>query len=197
MHAAWCGEGKAYPQLAKAHGGDLKWCIEEEACMFDRLVADGDRTTTGGFVIARSEYLNEDGTAYARKENHATCGNCKGGWPIYGTASDWMDDGLPLVKDYDRVLCPCGKNFVLAAGSSSAFYSRSEGETILTPTSAAPVYDQQYTLKDSDGQVLANARYRARIDSHVVASGVTDAQGRTQRINTESAKRITLEIAGY
>jgi uncharacterized Zn-binding protein involved in type VI secretion len=108
--------------------------------MFERLVADGDRTTTGGFVIARSGFSNEDGKAYARKENHATCGICKGGWPIYGTASDWMDDGLPLVKDYDRVLCPCGKNFVLAAGSSSAFYSGNTGKATPPPTTTTPVY---------------------------------------------------------
>ena len=81
--------------------------------MFDRLVADGDRTTTGGEVIGRSDFYNEQGRMYARKENHATCGNCKGGWPIYGTASNWMDDGSPYVKDLDRVLCPCGRNFVL------------------------------------------------------------------------------------
>jgi|GEM_PF-671119 len=91
--------------------------------MFDRLVADGDRTTTGGEVIGRSGFYNEKGKMYARKENHATCWNCKGGWPIYGTASGWMDDGIPYVKDMDRVLCPCGKNFVLAAGGSNAFYS--------------------------------------------------------------------------
>ncbi|CAB3648894.1 hypothetical protein R8871_00854 [Paraburkholderia graminis C4D1M] len=96
--------------------------------MFDRLVADGDRTTTGGEVIGRSDFYNEQGRMYARKENHATCGNCKGGWPIYGTASNWMDDGSPYVKDLDRVLCPCGRNFVLAAGSSNAFCSDSKGE---------------------------------------------------------------------
>ncbi|WNC92458.1 PAAR domain-containing protein [Paraburkholderia sp. FT54] len=93
--------------------------------MSDRLVADYDRTTTGGVVTARSNHFNEEGRMYARKENHATCGSCKGGWPIYGTAGDWMDDGLPLVKDLDRVLCPCGKNFVLTASSSIAFYSES------------------------------------------------------------------------
>lgn len=91
--------------------------------MFDRLVADGDRTTTGGFVIARSSMYNEEGKQYARKENHATCGNCKGKWPIYGTATDWTDDGVPMVKDRDKVLCPCGKNFVLAAANSSVGYS--------------------------------------------------------------------------
>ncbi len=91
--------------------------------MFDRLVADGDRTSTGGVVFAYSDSFNEEGKAYARKENKATCGNCKGAWPIYGTASEWMDGGQPLVKDMDRVLCPCGKNVVFAAPSSNAFYS--------------------------------------------------------------------------
>lgn len=110
------------------------------------------------------------------------------------TASDWMDDGLPLVKDYDRVLCPCKKNFVLAAGSSSAFYFGNEDSAMPSPIVEVPVYDQQYTLKDSDGQLFADVRYRVRIDSQVVASGVTDAQGRTQRIKTESSKRISLEI---
>ena len=166
--------------------------------MFDRLVADGDRTTTGGFVIARSNYFNEEGKAYARKENHATCGNCKGGCPIYGTAGDWMDDGVPMVKDHDRVLCPCGKNFVLAAASSNAFYSDSKAEAAPTPTPTPTtvIYDQQYTLRDSDGQPFAKVPYRVRIGSDVVASGVTDAGGRTQRINTEDARRLTLEISG-
>ena len=96
----------------------------------------------------------------------------------------------PLV----RVLCPCGKNFVLAAASSNAFYSDSKAEAAPTPTTV--IYDQQYTLRDSDGQPFAKVPYRVRIGSDVVASGVTDAGGRTQRINTEDARRLTLEIGG-
>jgi uncharacterized Zn-binding protein involved in type VI secretion len=164
--------------------------------MFDRLVADGDRTTTGGEVIGRSDFYNEQGRMYARKENHATCGNCKGGWPIYGTASNWMDDGSPYVKDLDRVLCPCGRNFVLAAGSSNAFYSDSKGEAPAAPTLAptTSIYDQQYTLRNSAGEPFENVPYRVRIGSEVIASGVTDSRGMTQRIATEDARRLTLEI---
>lgn len=163
--------------------------------MFDRLVADGDRTTTGGQVIAHSDFYNEQGRMYARKENHATCGNCKGGWPIYGTAENWMEDGAPLVKDYDRVLCPCGKNFVLAASSSNAFYSDRNSEAVATQPSPARAFDQQYTLWDSDGQPLANVPYRVCLDSNIIASGVTDSAGRTQRIATADARRLMLEIA--
>ncbi|CAM2163659.1 PAAR motif-containing protein [Paraburkholderia sacchari] len=164
--------------------------------MFDRLAVDGDRTTTGGEVIGRSDFYNEDGKMYARKENHATCGNCKGGWPIYGTASNWMDDGNPYVKDMDRVLCPCGKNFVLASSESKAFYSESVGEATTTPPSKAAVYDQQYTLTNSDGQPFANVPYRVRIGSEVIASGLTDSRGMTQRIATKDARRLTIEIGG-
>ncbi|OLL28041.1 hypothetical protein BTH42_29120 [Burkholderia sp. SRS-W-2-2016] len=162
--------------------------------MFDGLVADGDGTTTGGVVMGRSEFYNEDGRCFARKENLATCGNCKGGWPIYGTASDWMDDDVPLVKNRDRVLCPCGKNFVLAAISSNAFYSTGENTRVPAPVPIDPVYSQQYLIQDKNGQPLANTRYRAFIGSTEVAKGVTDSQGRTERISAESAKRITLQV---
>lgn len=164
--------------------------------MFDRLVADGDRTTTGGRVIGRSSFYNEDGKAYARKENHATCGNCKGGWPIYGTASNWMDDGEPYVKDRDRVLCPCGKNFVLASVGSTAFYSDSKDDAIVAPPPKTVTYDQQYTLRNSDGQPFANVPYRVRIGAEVIASGVTDSNGMTQRIATDISKRLRLEVSG-
>lgn len=166
--------------------------------MFDRIVADGDCTTTGGFVIARSDCFNEDNKAYARKGNLATCGNCKGGWPIYGTANSWLDDGLPMVKHMDRVLCPCQNNFVLAVGNSGVFYSDGcENQlTTVSPTETL-VYRQRYTLTDSDGQPLSNVRYRIRIGTEVIASGATDPQGMTKIITTGRPERLILEISEH
>lgn len=176
--------------------------------MFDRLVADGDRTTTGGYVIARSRSYNEQGKAYARKENHATCGNCKGGYPIYGTANDWMDDGFPLVKDLDRVLCPCGKNFVLAASSSSAFYSDSKGEAMaaeppqkaLTSTSTSNAasqtvrsYDEQIRIVDDSGCPAANCPFHITDSAGKTYQGLTDENGLCPRVYTNGQK--TLDIA--
>ena len=99
------------------------------------------------------------------------------------------------MKDGDRVLCPCGKNIVFAAGSSNAFYSESKGDSTVTPTPQALIYDQQYTLRDSDGAPLANVRYRVRAGSTLLASGVTDAQGRVSRLTTDEATRLILEVA--
>ena len=165
--------------------------------MFDRLVADYDRTTTGGVVIGRSNYFNEEGKMYARKENHATCGNCKGGWPIYGTAGDWMDEGFPLVKDMDRVLCPCGKNFVLAAGNSNAFYSESKDKAqteTYVKLRKTDTYDEQFTLRDAKGLRLAEMYYTVRMPSGELRHGLTDSQGRTERYETKDAQAIRIYL---
>lgn len=162
--------------------------------MSDRLVADGDRPSTGGVVFAYSDFFNEEGKAYARKENKATCGNCKGAWPIYGTAGDWMDGGEPYVKDGDRVLCPCGRNIVFAAGSSNAFYSESKGEATATPTPQALIYDQQFMLRDSNGRPLSDTYYTVRLPSGELVHGITDNWGRTSRHETTSAQNVRIYL---
>jgi uncharacterized Zn-binding protein involved in type VI secretion len=163
--------------------------------MFDRLAADGDHTSTGGRVFAYSNYFNEERRPYARGENKATCGNCDGLWPISGSARDWMDDGLPMVKDGDMVMCPCRKNFVCASSNSTAFYSDSKGDSQATPPPKEVVFIQQYTITDREGRPVANTRYRVSIDSRIVASGVTDSSGKTAVITHDSARRLTLDIA--
>ncbi|TDN70673.1 PAAR domain-containing protein [Paraburkholderia sp. BL10I2N1] len=168
-------------------------------------VRDGDPTTTGGYVIGTSTRINDKGKKVALTDDHATCGNCKGTYRIFGTGKKMSDRGRCVVVDDDRVLCPCGKNRVIVGSNPGIFIEADGGQAGIRRTSAAStpsalssaakVYDEQFTLRDDDGYPLANVRYRARMGSHVVASGLTDAQGRTQRINTESAKRITLEVA--
>jgi uncharacterized protein (DUF2345 family) len=41
---------------------------------------------------------------------------------------------------------------------------------------------------------LARVRYRVRSSSAVISSGVTDASGRTARIETSCAENITIEV---
>ncbi|WP_322045667.1 PAAR domain-containing protein [Paraburkholderia sp. J67] len=165
--------------------------------MFDRLVTDGDRTSTGGEVIGRSGMYDERGKMYARKGNKATCGTCKGAWEIYGTAGGWMDEGYPMVKDGDRVLCPCGNNVVFAYGGSNAFYSEKQ-VAVQAATPAKPIevktYDEQYALTDARGTPLANTYYTARLPSGELRHGVTDSQGRTKRYQTDGAQSIQIYL---
>ncbi|SDR51187.1 hypothetical protein SAMN05443245_6856 [Paraburkholderia fungorum] len=164
--------------------------------MFDRLVADRDRTTTDGEVTGRSDFYNEDGKMYARKKNKATCGNCKGAWPIYGTRSDWMDGGEPMVKDLDWVMCPCRKNRVFASAGSNAFYSDSgestRSEEFTTPLSAT--YDEQFTVDRCKRNPLADTYYTARMPSGELRHGITDSSGRTKRYETRAAESIRIYL---
>ncbi|WP_109482905.1 PAAR domain-containing protein [Paraburkholderia sp. C35] len=111
-----------------------------------RLVAKGDMTTTRGRVMeGSSTWYADNGQTLARYHDLATCGNCKGLFPILGTARDWMDDGRPLVKHMDRVLCPCRNNRVVASGSSPFVYTSESKAATAQSVSSRPItaFDEQ------------------------------------------------------
>jgi hypothetical protein len=60
---------------------------------------------------------------------------------------------------------------------------------------SADRFDEGFTLKDNAGKRLTGVRYRVRVGSSVLASGVTDSQGRTQRISTGDPKRLSVDVA--
>jgi hypothetical protein len=166
----------------------------------ERLALKEDWTSTDGRVMGgSSDWYAEDGRPFALAEDLATCGNCKGLWRIVGTARDCMDKDRAMVKDLDPVHCPCSKNRVFASGNSPFFWSEGGSTAARTPAPApAPqlIYNEQFALAEYAGQRLAGVRYRVRVGADVIASGVTDARGRTQRIPTSDARRLTLEITG-
>ncbi|MBC8748230.1 hypothetical protein [Paraburkholderia podalyriae] len=57
-------------------------------------------------------------------------------------------------------------------------------------------FNEQFELRDFTGKRQAGVRYRVRAGSRVVAKGVTDAQGRTQRVSTGDAKQVFIDVAG-
>ncbi|MBB5461008.1 hypothetical protein [Paraburkholderia sp. Cpub6] len=61
---------------------------------------------------------------------------------------------------------------------------------------AAKRFNEQFELRDSTGKRQARVRYRIRVGSRVLAKGITDAQGRTQRVSTGNAKQVFIDVAG-
>ncbi|MGF6968100.1 hypothetical protein OKW43_005128 [Paraburkholderia sp. WC7.3g] len=57
-------------------------------------------------------------------------------------------------------------------------------------------HDEQYTLKDRDGKPLVNVRYRVVLDGERVKTGMTDAQGKTERIRTIFASTLRFYVTG-
>jgi uncharacterized Zn-binding protein involved in type VI secretion len=165
------------------------------------VVRFGDPTTTGGKVHATHNNMCDDGRAIALNGERATCGNCKGTWPIVGTAYTMRNDGRPLVLHGDNILCPCGKNRVISM-SDSCFYHRSPGEDESVTNTSSPAsvdpksgqYDEQFTLRNATGRVLRDTYYTVRLPSGELRHGVTDLHGRTERHETKGAQSIRIYL---
>lgn len=158
--------------------------------MMQRLALKNDKTTTGGSIVGpSSSWYNEDGRAFALAEDLATCGNCKGSWQVGDFARNWMDEGLATVKDLEPVYCPCGKNRVLASGSSPFFYSEGDGNESAQPATSTQTYDEQFTLRDATIEPLA-APYYAIESRGLLPHGVADSLEHIERHETDGARGI-------
>ncbi|AQH00071.1 hypothetical protein A9R05_00315 [Burkholderia sp. KK1] len=172
--------------------------------MLKAAVRDRDRTTTGGYVIAPGSTYFDNGKPLALNGAKATCVRCNGVFPIYGTGHDIMDEGQRMVVDGDLVLCPCKSNRV-RAGRDAGYFLQTSGRSGSARVMAAPplasssalasAFDEEYVLRDgATGRPIANVFYRLTSTSGVIVEGMTDRSGKTQRIKTSSAERISVKI---
>ncbi|HEY1998297.1 PAAR domain-containing protein [Paraburkholderia sp.] len=167
------------------------------------VVRFGDPTTTGGTVVAVKADIHDNGKKVALHGESATCGNCKGLWPMYGTGEEMNNNGTHVVIQGDQVLCPCGKNRVYARDDVGCFVHRHPGgsnTTAVASSSREPVhteqYDEQFTLVDSARRPLSNVGYRIVTDSGQVITGITSGLGETKRIATDGREGLRLYATG-
>ncbi|WP_322106970.1 PAAR domain-containing protein [Paraburkholderia sp. J41] len=144
------------------------------------IVRFGDSTTTGGKVHAFNTNMRDQGNAIALRGEPATCRNCKGTWPIVGTGHRMRNDDRPVVLQGDNVLCPCGKNRVIAGPDAKCFYHRTPDEMgtrpTLAPARSVATYDQFFrVLNPHNGQPLRDVPYRIVTEYGEEIEGRTDA----------------------
>ncbi|PAJ79407.1 PAAR domain-containing protein [Burkholderia ubonensis] len=177
--------------------------------MSRRAVRIGDPTTTGGIVISGSSNMFSNSKTIAVDGDEATCGNCDGAFPIVGSAVRVISHGRCMALEGDAVLCPCGQNLLIAGSDCTFFYDDGDGGhnaansftalSAFVPVRRAPesgIHDEQYVLREVDsGRPLANVRYRIRLSSGKIFTGVTDATGHTQRVKSAYAESLKFEIA--
>lgn len=164
------------------------------------LVRHGDRTTTRGFVMAFSSTIHDDGKKIALSGDKATCGNCKGAYPIYGTAEGVSEGGRVAVVHGDKVLCPCGSNRVIAdsdAGchlerqSEASLASRANcGSAVAVPSTNANFDEQVRSI--TARAVLNGYPYFIETGDGRSFSGRTDANGNLPRVDTQDVNDYTV-----
>jgi uncharacterized Zn-binding protein involved in type VI secretion len=164
------------------------------------LVRHGDRTTTRGFVMAFSSTMHDDGKKIALSGDKATCGSCKGAYPIYGTGEGVSEGGRVAVVHGDKVLCPCGKNRVIAGSDAGCHLERESeaslaswaesGPAVVAPLTSA-VFDERVRSLTA-GAVLNGYPYFIKTADGRTSYGRTDAGGNLPRIETQDAKDYTV-----
>lgn len=167
------------------------------------VVRFGDPTTTGGKVHAFNMHMRDNGKAIALHGDRATCRNCPGTWPIVGTGYRMRNHGRPVVLQGDNVLCPCGKNRVIAGPDAKCFYHRVPGEeeraanavspsnVATEPASFAAIYDEQVRAIAARAS-LEGYPYYIETASGNVYSGRVDSRGLLPRISTDGENQYTV-----
>jgi uncharacterized Zn-binding protein involved in type VI secretion len=163
------------------------------------LVRHGDTTTTGGFVMAFKSGMHDHGKKIAISGDRSTCGNCKGDYPIHGTGKGISNRGLLSVVDGDAVLCPCGKNRVIASMNAGCHLERkteaATGSAANSRSAAAPsvgmAFDEQIRSV-ATGAALDGYPYFIATADDRTSCGRIAADGRLPRIATESADDYTV-----
>ena len=165
------------------------------------VVRAGDFTTTGGTVLVVKAHISDKGKKIALHGEHATCGNCEGSWPIDGTGEEMNDHGIPVACEGDRVLCPCGNNRVVAGADAGCFIHKQRDGASVGKTNSLlrqPVdgrrFDEQFALLDTSGRPLPGVRYRIVTGDGREVAGITDSDGKTQRVSTQTASPLTLQL---
>lgn len=179
----------------------LKTTAARDIHMRKALVVQGSPTTTGGVVVGGSAtHMTDHGKPFALYGDDATCGKCKGTFKIIGTATRRCYRGRAGVIEGDPVLCPCGQNRVMASPNPGCFYEDGESEDAVAlaanaVAASAAAYDEQYVLRDgATGQPLAGVNYQISSTSGGIWRGLTDSQGRTQRLTTSKSEALQLEV---
>jgi uncharacterized Zn-binding protein involved in type VI secretion len=170
------------------------------------MVRHGDPTTTGGHVLAFASTMFDDGKRIALHGEEATCGNCKGTFKIFGSGTECTENGRATVLHGDPVLCPCGKNKVIAgsdagchveSGGLSAASRTSETSAASASSLVAATYDDRFILRDRDGHALAYRAYAVQRETGGFEYGETDAAGHTHLLSwVAAAENIHVFLAG-
>lgn len=162
-----------------------------------------DQTTSGARVTEGEPTATHHGTPIAYIGAALYCPACKSTGIIVasGPRLSMSFRGKQVALENDLGMCKCKPTPRLIASQSTM--SQSKDANTLAAQGYAPSgasllrhHDEQITLRDcSTRRALANVRYRIKDGSGVIASGMTDSNGRTQRITTDAAWNVVVEIA--
>ena len=155
------------------------------------LVYLGDKTSHGGVVLTGFPNVIWNGIPVARLGDRVYCPKCTPHQHTITHVTGFMAHGVPVATAGD--LTSCGA--VLLAETSSP--SELSTASLALQFADSGTFDQVFHVTDDKGQDLANQPYRITLNDGRIYTGTTDAQGRTQKIFSDTAQQATLAVPFY
>lgn len=180
--------------------------------MMRRIAVVGDTLLNGGTVLSYAGPACTFGNAghqVALIGGQAYCEMCKSvGIITKAGGPRRMNFMGEVALDGDEVLCKClHPKRIVAVLAGEAWYEDGSGSEIerkransdlanSVPTTAAvsPIYDEQFLLKDRQGNVLSDTYYTVGLPNGAIKHGTTDLLGRTERIRTDGVQEIRIYL---
>ncbi|MBU65337.1 MAG: hypothetical protein CL858_07795 [Cupriavidus sp.] len=169
------------------------------------FLKDRDPTSAGGMLIAVSRSFTHHGVSVGLEGDMATCPACKSSGPVYNDCFPTFDVvGKQALVNGARVYCKCPvhptvfntQNDSTVEVNRRASYGQTKGRTKSIFATSNPRYDQQIQILDgSTGKPLPGVRYRLT-GSAGTFEGRTDNLGMTERMASDDAVTMKLEIFG-
>ncbi|WP_429316665.1 PAAR domain-containing protein [Paraburkholderia sp. GAS448] len=167
------------------------------------ILGVGDQPETGGHIVplllSVTRTILGIHVAYIGGQAYCEACKCMGQIAKAGGPRRSYVCGHEIALDGDILQCKCPNPPRMIATTQKRSWVDDSATTrtaVGAPGIAAQTtHDEQFSLTDDDGQPMRGVRYRVRTGSNVVASGVTDTNGRTGRITTDGSQRLRLEVA--
>ncbi len=174
----------------------------------------GDPTSSGGSVVTGSPFTDIDGIPVARVTDQATCPSHKGSYPIVDGDNTLIVDGQPVALHGSSLSCGCkvlsaqqvrvfvdvggaggGRTGSAPVATTSGIMARALQRHLRGTDSSASAaedvrFDEALCLTDEAHCALAGVHYVLHLDDGSRIEGITNAEGRTDRVVTAEPRRI-------
>lgn len=161
------------------------------------IIREGDPTSHGGTVLEAFPHLSVYGKNAAGVGHKGYCPQCKRDFVIVAGAQNVAYFGKNVAVE--GMLTSCGATLI-ATQSQATIDVASGGQEIMAGSlmasvlqkaaASTPSFDEQIKFVLPNNSVLANTAYALTLADGTTIEGSTDAEGKTQRIETDSAQDI-------
>ncbi|BBF84920.1 hypothetical protein DLM_1296 [Aquitalea magnusonii] len=161
------------------------------------IIREGDPTSHGGTVLEAFPHLSVYGKNAAGVGHKGYCPQCKRDFVIVAGAQNVAYFGKNVAVE--GMLTSCGATLIatqsqatidVAPGGQAIMAGSLMASVLQKAAASTPSFDEQIKFVLPNNSVLANTAYALTLADGTTIEGSTDAEGKTQRIETDSAQDI-------